>query len=348
MTNAADGAPIDLRSDTVTRPTDAMLEAMRTAPLGDDSRDGDPTVVRLERMAAERLGKEAALFLPSGTMGNLVAALGHVGRGQEIVIDPLAHVLVTETASLVGVAGAVPRVVDSDAGRYDLGALERALATPASRLGIGLVWLETSHNWAGGRVLPIDHIAEVSALARRHGVPLHMDGARIFNAAAALGVSAADVARPADTVMFCISKGLSAPVGSLLAGSADFIARARALRRMIGGAMRQAGVIAAAGIVALDTMVERLADDHAVARRLADGLAALDPSLIDPATVETNILRVDLARTRHDATTWAKGLAAAGVIVPAGSGTTQMRLVTHRHVDMAAAERVIAAFRGLA
>lgn len=338
---------IDLRSDTVTLPTDAMREAMRSAPLGDDSRDGDPTVIRLERLAAARLGKEAALFLPSGTMANLVAVLMHVSRGQEVVVDALAHVAKTETASLVGIAGAIARVVDNDGGRYDLAALEQALATPSNRLGIGLVWLETSHNWAGGRVLPIDHMAAVAAIARRHGVPIHVDGARIFNAAVALGVGADVIAAPADTVMFCVSKGLSAPVGSLLAGPADFIARARALRRMLGGALRQAGVIAAAGIVALETMVTRLADDHAVARRLADGLAAIDAALVDPAKVETNILILDVAASRHDALTWVDRLAAAGILVGA-SGRTQLRLVTHRHVDRAAVERVIAAFAQIA
>jgi threonine aldolase len=347
MSTTDAGAAIDLRSDTLTRPTDAMLEAMRTATHGDDNRDGDPTVMRLERLAAERLGKEAGLYLPSGTMANLVAVLGHVSRGQEVVVDALAHILVTETAGLVGVAGAVPRVVDSDAGRYDLDALERALAKPASRLGPGLVWLETSHNWTGGRVLPLDHIAAVAALAHRHGVPLHIDGARIFNAAVALGVGADVIARPADTVMFCVSKGLSAPVGSLLVGSAEFIGRARALRRMLGGAMRQAGVIAAAGIVAVDTMVDRLAQDHATARRLAEGLAGIDATLVDPVRVETNIVMLDVAATRHDAATWESRLAAAGVRV-GSSGRAQIRLVTHRHIDMAAVEQAIGVFAELA
>ncbi|MDC7789459.1 GntG family PLP-dependent aldolase [Rhodoplanes sp. TEM] len=340
--------PIDLRSDTVTRPTAAMLEAMRTAPLGDDSRDGDPTVVRLERLAAAKVGKAAALFLPSGTMGNLIAVLAHVTRGSDVLVDPLAHLVGSEMAGLVGVAGVAPRPVASRAGRYDLAALEQALATPPSgRVGAGLVWLESSHNGAGGRILPVDHIGEVCRLARLRGVPVHLDGARLFNAAVALGIGADVIAAPVDSVMVCVSKGLAAPVGSLLAGSAELIVRARALRRMLGGAMRQAGVIAAAGIVALETMVERLADDHAVARRLATGLAALDPTLLDPATVETNILRLDVSRTGRSASAWASALDAAGIRVQA-SGASQLRMVTHRHVDMAAADRVVAAAAAVA
>ncbi|MFD2184861.1 GntG family PLP-dependent aldolase [Rhodoplanes azumiensis] len=339
---------IDLRSDTVTRPTAAMLEAMRTAPLGDDSRDGDPTVVRLERLAAAMVGKEAALFVPSGTMGNLLAVLAHVRPGHDVLVDPLAHLATSEIAGLVGVAGVVPRSVASRAGCYDLAALAAALATaPAGRVGAGLVWLETSHNGAGGRVVPVDHVGEVGAMARRRGVPVHLDGARLFNAAVALGVPAATIAAPVDSVMVCVSKGLSAPVGSLLAGSVAFVARARALRRMLGGAMRQAGVIAAAGLVALETMIDRLAQDHAVARRLAAGLAGLEKTLVDPATVETNMLRLDVSRTRHDAEAWAAALARHGILVQA-SGAAQLRLVTHRHIDPAAADRVIAAFAAAA
>ncbi|WP_296519727.1 GntG family PLP-dependent aldolase [Rhodoplanes sp.] len=335
--------PIDLRSDTVTRPTEAMLEAMRAAPLGDDSRDGDPTVVRLESLAAARLGKEAALFLPSGTMGNLLAVLVHAGRGRDVLVDPLAHLVGSELAGLVSVAGVVPRPVASRAGQYDLAALERALAAaPSGRVGAGLVWLETSHNGAGGRVLPLDHLRDTGRLAHQAGVPVHIDGARLFNAVVALGVGADVVAAPADTVMVCVSKGLSAPIGSLLAGPVELIGQARALRKMLGGAMRQAGVIAAAGIVALETMVERLADDHAVARRMAAGLAALDASLIDPAAVETNMLRLDVSKTGRSAADWASRLGALGIRVQA-SGEAQLRLVTHRHVDMAAADRVVAA-----
>ncbi|MBK5961794.1 threonine aldolase [Rhodoplanes elegans] len=340
--------PIDLRSDTVTRPTAAMLEAMRTAPLGDDSRDGDPTVVRLEQRAAAMVAKEAGLFLPSGTMGNLLAVLAHVTRGQDVLVDPLAHLVTSEIAGLVGVAGVVPRTVASQAGRYDLAALAAALAAaPTARVGAGLVWLETSHNGAGGRVVPPGHVGEVCAMARQRGVPVHLDGARLFNAAVALGVPAGTIVAPVDSVMFCVSKGLSAPVGSLLAGSAAFIQRARALRRMLGGAMRQAGVIAAAGLVALETMVDRLAEDHAVAQRLATGLFAIDPTLVDPATVETNILRLDVSRTRRDARAWADILAEHGILVQA-SGAAQLRLVTHRHVDEAAADRVVATFAAAA
>ncbi|MDR3515089.1 MAG: GntG family PLP-dependent aldolase [Azospirillaceae bacterium] len=336
---------IDLRSDTVTRPTAAMLERMRTAELGDDSRDGDPTVQALEALAAERTGKDAGLFVASGTMGNVVALLTHSGRGGEVLCDSGVHMLRSEMGGIASVAGLFFRTLPSHRGAVDLEALAEALSprlTP-TRLGTGLVWMETSHNDAGGAVLPLAHMKAVYDLAAVHGVPVHVDGARLFNAACALGVDARTVAAHADSVMFCVSKGLSAPVGSLLVGSRDFITRARGFRRMIGGALRQAGVIAAAGIVALEDMVDRLPEDHRMARRLAAGLAAIDPSLTDPERVETNIVRIDVTGSCHNAGQWTGALAAQDVLAGAWN-RRQIRCVTHRHIGPADIDRTLTAF----
>ncbi|MBI2509562.1 MAG: threonine aldolase family protein, partial [Betaproteobacteria bacterium] len=244
---------IDLRSDTVTRPTAAMLESMREASFGDDSRDGDTTVRKLETLAAERTGKEAGAFMPSGTMANLVAMLAHAQRGGEVLMEDGSHTLYAEFGGIAGVAGLFSRGIPGKRGAMDLDALREAVR-PVTRYHIGtaLVWLENTHNRAGGAVLPLAHMRQVRELAREADVPVHLDGARIFNAAAALGVKADAIAQYADTACFCVSKGLSAPVGSVLCGTGAFIERARAYRRMIGGNLRQAGPIAAAGIVALE------------------------------------------------------------------------------------------------
>jgi threonine aldolase len=339
---------IDLRSDTVTLPTEEMREAMRRAELGDDSRDGDPTVRLLEEKAAAMTGKEAAMLVASGTMSNLVCLLTHAQEGGEVLLDPESHILRSEMGGIARLAGLFHRVVPAERGSLDAAALRDMLSVRLSpaRLATALVCVETTHNSAGGAVVPLASLAKVRAAADEHGVPVHIDGARLFNAAVALGVPAADIARHADSVGFCLSKGLSAPVGSVVCGSASFIERARAFRRMLGGAMRQAGVIAAAGIVALDTMVARLADDHRRARRIAQGLHALDPRLVDPHRVETNIVMVDLAATGADAATWVPALAAGGL--RAGTwGRTQRRLVTHRHNADADVDGAVAAFRAV-
>ena len=340
---------VDLRSDTVTLPTEAMLEEMRRAPLGDDSRDSDPTVRALEARAAALTGKAAALFVPSGTMGNLAAMLAHGERGGEVFADGGAHLFNSEIGSMVTVAGLVPRSVTSHRGAMDEEMLTQAMraALSAGRPSPALIWMETTHNGAGGTVLPLAHMARVHALGRNNGIAVHVDGARLFNAAVALGVSAHEIAAHADSLMFCVSKGLSAPVGSLLVGDEPFIARARAFRRIVGGNMRQAGVIAAAGLVALDTMIARLREDHEAARHLAQGLAWLDPALAVSDHVQTNILRIDVTNSAHDAAGWASALKASGILVQA-SGATQLRLVTHRHIDRAAVERTLATFSAVA
>lgn len=340
---------VDLRSDTVTLPTAAMYERMACAPLGDDGRDGDPTVRELEERAAGLTGKAAGLFVPSGTMGNLLAMLTHAGRGGDVLADGDAHLLNSEISSVTMVAGLVPKIVPSRRGVMEPAALEAAIGASrtSGRPGPALIWMETTHNGAGGTVLPLAHMERVHALGTSNRIPVHVDGARLFNAARALGVAAAQIARHADSVMFCLSKGLSAPIGSVLVGGRDFIARARPFRRMLGGNMRQAGVAAAAGLVALETMIDRLGDDHAAARRLAQGLAWLDPALADPATVPTNILRIDVSGSGRDAGAWASGVRQQGIWVQA-SGAHQLRLVTHRHIDAAAVERTLAAFAALA
>lgn len=336
---------IDLRTDTVTQPTPAMLAAMQTATQGDDSRDGDPTVIKLEALAAVRTGKEAGLYMPSGTMTNLVAVLAHTQRAGEVLLERGAHMLNTELGGLAAVAGVFYKGIPGTRGAMDEAALRESVR-PMTRNNFGttLICMETTHNGAGGTVLPLAHMKMVHELAQQHGIPVHTDGARLFNAAVALGVSAADIARLTDSVCFCVSKGLSAPVGSVLCGSSAFIERARPFRRMVGGNMRQAGSIAAAGIVALETMMERLHEDHARAKRLATGLHAIDASLTDPADIETNIVRVNVRVSGRSAAQWAEDFKARGIAVsPADSGS--LRFVTHRHISDADVDSAITACR---
>jgi threonine aldolase len=337
---------IDLRSDTVTRPDEAMRAAMAAAEVGDDGYAEDPTVRRLEERAASLTGKPAALLMPSGTMGNLCALLTHAPRGAEVLLEATSHIQRSELGGIAALAGLPAKPLVGVRGAISLAAIEACFE--AGDYGTlprpGLLCLETTHNAAGGAVLPLDYMEGASSVARAHGIPLHLDGARLFNAAAALGVAVERIARHAETLTFCLSKGLGAPVGSLLCGSEAFIARARRNRRMLGGTMRQAGVIAAAGLVALEERnVARLAEDHARARRLAEGLAAISPTLCDPRTVETNILFVDLGGSGIGAADWAARLGEHGITCRASSAT-RMRLVTHLDIDDAAIETTLRAF----
>ena len=336
---------IDLRTDTVTQPTAAMLAAMQQATQGDDSRDGDPTVIRLEALAAARTGKQAGLYMPSGTMTNLVAVLAHTQRAGEVLLERGAHMLNTELGGLAAVAGVFYKSIAGTRGAMDMDELRGAVRTMTrNNFGTALICMETTHNGAGGTVLPLAHMKMVHELAQQHGIPVHTDGARLFNAAVALGVSAADIARHTDSVCFCVSKGLSAPVGSVLCGSSAFIERARPFRRMVGGNMRQAGSIAAAGIVALETMMDRLHEDHASAKKLAAGFHAIDASLINPAEVETNIVRVNVRASGRSAAQWAEDFKARSIAVsPAGS--VSLRFVTHRHIANADVDAAISACR---
>ncbi len=339
---------IDLRSDTLTQPTEAMLDAMRSARLGDDSRDGDPTVGELESLAATRTGKEAAVFVPSGTMGNLLAMMAHTGRGGEVLLEESSHILKHEMGAIAQIAGLFHRQIHGRRGAMDLAVLADAINAQIkpNKLATALICLETTHNGAGGTILPLDHMAAVHALGREHGIPVHTDGARLFNAAVALSVPAAQIARHTDSVTFCISKGLSAPIGSLLCGSAAFINRARAFRRMLGGNLRQAGMLAAAGIVALEQMVDRLAEDHRTAKQLADGLHKISSRLTDPGMIETNIVRVDVSVSGWNAEEWSVALQTRGIRVAPG-GPRQLRFVTHRHISAADIETTLTAFREL-
>ena len=338
---------IDLRSDTVTRPTEAMLESMREATFGDDSRDGDATVQKLEAMAAERTGKQAGAFMPSGTMANLGAMLTHARRGGEVLLEEGSHTLNAELGGIAGVAGLMYRGIPGKRGAMDLDLLREAVRpTLRNQMGTTLVWMENTHNRSGGAVLPLGHMREVCELAHEKGVPVHLDGARIFNAAISLGVPPSEIAQYSDSVCFCVSKGLSAPVGSILCGSKEFIERARAYRRMVGGNMRQAGPLAAAGIVALETMVDRLVEDHQTAKRLAESFRRVDPSLCDPKDVETNLVRVEVKKSGRRAAQWSADLKQKGVLV-APCDIYALRFVTHRHIGAADVDAAASAFAEL-
>jgi len=325
---------IDLRSDTVTLPTPAMRRAMFEAELGDDVFRDDPTVNRLEALAAEMTGMGAAVFVPSGTMGNLASLLAHAGRGSEVIVGDEAHIYHYEAGGASALGGLVYHPVPTNPdGTLPLEAIEAAIR-PSGRdyhaARAGVICLENTHNRCSGAVLAPEYMARVAALAARHGLPVHLDGARIYNAVVALGRSITDFTRHVTSMQLCLSKGLGAPVGSLILGEADFVDRARRIRKMLGGGMRQVGVIAAAGIVALTTMVERLAEDHANARILAEGLAGTPGVDIDPATVATNIVIFRLADAEQ-ARALVEAVKREGVLVwPFGAN--RVRAVTHEGI----------------
>jgi threonine aldolase len=341
---------IDLRSDTVTRPTPEMRRAMAEAEVGDDVYGEDPTVNRLEELAAALLQREAAMFVPTGTMGNQIAVHIHTHPGSEVIIEARGHILNFEMGAMAVWSGALPHPIPTTDGLLDPELVVAAVNPDASyRTPTRLLCLENTHNlWSG---LPMD-AARSHALvdaAHAHGLAVHLDGARLFNAAAALGTDAAELARGCDSVMFCLSKGLAAPVGSLLVGDADVIAAGRRVRKLFGGGMRQVGVLAAAGIVSLETMIDRLPDDHARARRLAEGLAALDAVDLDAATVQTNIVvfrlrpeRVPGAAEVPASQRLVAGLAERGVLCGA-FGPTDVRMVTHYEIGDAEVEAALAA-----
>ncbi len=339
---------IDLRSDTVTRPTPAMRAAMAAAEVGDDGYGDDPTVNALEAKAAGLLGKEAAMLVPTGTMGNLCAVFAQTGRGDEVIVESTAHIYRTEQGGMASLAGVPYRVVPGQRGAIPFERLRAEVEGSfySTRLRPALMCLETTHNAAGGTVLALDYMAAVRALTAKHGMALHVDGARVFNAAVALGVKVSEIARHADTVTFCLSKGLGAPVGSLLCGPEAVMRRARQARKLLGGTMRQSGVLAAAGIVALETMVDRLADDHRRAKRLAEGLAALHQTVCDPAGIETNIVYVDLAASQLSTAEWCKRLGEHGVVCRPYSAT-QIRLLTHADVSDSDIEAALSAFQAI-
>jgi threonine aldolase len=326
------GTVIDLRSDTLSMPTKEMLESIQTAALGDDSRDGDPTVMELEALSAEMMGKEAGLLNPSGTMSNLVAMRTHVEPGATAIVEESAHLYGAEIGGIAAACGLLVLPVPGNHGAMDLDRLRFAVRRVGTLFPTpGLLCMENTHNAAGGTVISPEHTEKACAVAREGGLAVHLDGARIFNAAVALGIDAGGLARHADTVSFCLSKGLSAPIGSVLTGPRDFIARARMVRRAMGGTLRQAGVIAAPGLVAIRTLIERLAEDHANARVFAEGVAAMEGLNVDLDSVQSNIVNLDVAGLGTDAATFAAHLDPLGVRGLPGLGTV-VRFVTYRGI----------------
>jgi len=337
---------IDLRSDTVTTPTLAMREAMYSAEVGDDVYGEDPTVNRLQHLAAEKTGKESGLFVPSGTMGNLAAVLAHCDRGDEVILGNLAHTFLFEAGGISALGGVhshqVHNQTDGTLALDDILAAIRAddAHFPVTRL----ICLENTHNRCGGVAISVEYTRLVGDLAWGRGLRVHLDGARLFNAAVAQGVSGADLATPVDSVTFCLSKGLCAPVGSVLCGSGEFIHRAHRIRKQLGGGMRQAGVLAAAGIVALETMVDRLSEDHSRAKTLASRLQTLAGLVLDAGSPYTNMVFVSLAEdVPMDGSHFAAKLAELGVKVGMVGGR-RFRLVTHFLIDDSAVERAGWAF----
>jgi len=340
---------IDLRSDTVTKPTPAMRRAMAEAEVGDDVYGEDPTVNRLQERAAEIFEKEAAIFVPTGSMGNQTAVKLHTRHGQEVVIEERGHIFNFEMATMSAFSGALARPVHSNDGSGILtwdeiaGAIHKNTAYYVAPTG--LIALENSHNLAGGSVLTRERTEDICARAHEMNLPVHLDGARIFNAAVALGETVAALARPADSVMFCLSKGLGAPVGSMLLGTRAFIDEARVVRKMLGGGMRQAGVLAAAGLIALEESPKLLPEDHAHARLLAEGLAALPGVKIDPEKVVTNIVIFDVAETGMAADAICAQLRERGVLA-SGFGSA-IRMVTHYDVSRADVETALRELRAV-
>lgn len=334
-------ATIDLRSDTVTLPTPAMRDAMARAELGDDVYGEDPTVNRLEALAAQKVGKAVAMFVPSGTMGNLCAVLCHCGRGDEAILGDESHIYHYEAGGPSVLGGVALRPVHTlPSGELPLAALAAAVRDPNDEHEAltKLVCLENTHNRCGGVVVSPEYMAEVGAFAKERGLAVHLDGARLFNAAVALDVGADALTEHVDSVMFCLSKGLSAPVGSILAGDEAFIRKARRVRKLVGGGMRQAGVLAAAGILALDEMVDRLAEDHRNARMLAEGLATIPGVQIDLGSVQSDIVRFAVGDTDPDAVT--RALAERGVLI-GGIGNGYLRAVTHYGIGASEIEEAL-------
>jgi threonine aldolase len=334
---------VNLFSDTQTRPTDAMRRAIAAAEVGDEQRGEDPSVNALQERVAELLGHEAALFLPSGTMCNEIAIRLHLRPGgDELLLDRTAHPLNFEAGGPAAIAGATMCSLDGEGGVFTAGQLEAAIRPAGDRYAprSRLVSVEQTTNVGGGRVWPLETMRAVLEVARAHGLRAHLDGARLMNAVVASGVSADEYARAFDTAWIDFTKGLGAPVGACLAGSAELIAEAWRYKQMLGGAMRQAGIVAAAGLYALDHHVERLATDHEHARLLAEGLSQLDRAEIDPGTVQTNIVIFDV----HDAPALVRALERRGVLAGA-LGARRVRLVTHLDLDRAAIDRALEALR---
>ncbi len=324
---------IDLRSDTVTLPTLTMREAIMNAPLGDDVYQEDATVNELQRRAARVMGKEAALFLPSGTMGNLTALMAHTQPGEEVILEEEAHIYYYEVGGLARVAGLMPKTLKGIRGHLTAEIVKNALRSENIHFPeTSLVCLENTHNRAGGTVMPMEQLTELGEFCRSAGLKLHMDGARVFNAVVALGVEPREIAAHVDSVTFCLSKGMAAPAGSLLVGEEAFIRKARKMRKLLGGGMRQAGVLASAGLIALEEAKERLERDHELTKRLAEELCEIPQIIINPKDVETNILVFQIDPS------WGKAEKFTGILKEKGvlsgdMGPQTVRFVTHYQVE---------------
>jgi threonine aldolase len=335
---------VDLRSDTVTKPTPEMRQAMAEAEVGDDVLGDDPTVVRLEELAAAKLEKEAALFVPSGSMGNNIAINVHTQPGDEVLLDWDAHSLCYEVGGPAALSGVQTRQFRSHQGVPDVRDVESAIrARTLHSPGTSLLVLENTHNRAGGAIIPLNVQAELYALAKGRGLSVHLDGARLFNAAIATGIPGSVYAAQSDSVSFCLSKGLGSPVGSLLCGTREFVDKARRVRKLFGGGMRQVGVLAAAGIVALNTMIDRLAEDHRRAKRLAQGIAGLPGICVEAESVQTNMVYFETARPASE---FVQTLESEKVRCLA-TAPNRIRLVTHHDVDEEDIDRAIQIFRAV-
>jgi threonine aldolase len=335
--------PIDLRSDTVTLPTEEMLEAIRHAELGDDVYSEDPTVNQLEEMAAKKMGKEAAVLVPSGTMANLVSVMSNTKRGDSAILEAESHIYWYELGGISAIAGVLPLPVRGTLGVMDPAAVESAIRPKGLHMAkTTLVCIENTHNRAGGTIVTPAQIEAVSNVAKDHRLRLYMDGARIFNAAVALKVDVQQFTRHVDNLMFCLSKGLSCPIGSLVVGTEEHIQKARRARKILGGGMRQAGIIAAPGIIALEKMIDRLEDDHRNARLLAEGLAKIEGIKVDMKTVQTNMVMFDVDGLGVRADVFMKKLKEHSVL--AGSiSKTRIRMVTHRGIEKEDIEKALVA-----
>ncbi len=332
---------IDLRSDTVTKPTEAMRRAMATAEVGDDVYREDPTVNRLQERAAELLGKEAALFVPTGTMGNAIGLKVHTSPGQEILTDDRAHILDWEMAMPAWFSGCLIRAIPTANGILKWSDIEPKIRVRSDYAAhSSLIGLENTHNMGGGTIYPQDQLDDICQRAHQRGLRVHLDGARIFNASVAAGVSPARIAQHTDTVMFCLSKGLGAPVGSLICGTRYAMAEAHQIRKALGGGMRQAGILAAAGLLALEEMPKRLHEDHANAKLLAQGIANLPGVALDPATVVTNIVIFDIAATGITPADFTGRMKQQGVLLSSVGGT-RIRVVTHLNVSRAECQEAL-------
>ncbi len=338
-------ATVDLRSDTVTRPTPAMRRAMAEAEVGDDVYGEDPTVNRLEQRAAEILGREAAIFVPTGTMGNQIAIKCHTRPGQEVICEARSHILDYEMGMMAFFSGCIPRALPGTDGILRWSDIKKKIRPKTYYVAqTGLIELENTHNMGGGTVYPQEVADEICAGGHDAGLPIHLDGARVFNAAAALCKPVAEITRNFDSIMFCLSKGLGAPVGSLLVGSRKFIDQARVYRKALGGGMRQVGILAAAGLIALDDMPKRLGEDHANARWIAGELANIRGIELDPLKVMSNIVVFNVAGTGKTSAEISRSLAQRGVLIN-GIDPENMRLVTHMDAARSACERALEALR---